>query len=392
VTLLHSLDFYKLTLGQLVWQRYSKSQVTFELKNRGKPLFNSQDQVERLKDEVESLIEDSATGSLTKDQIAFLMALKTSTGKPLFDAEYITWLGSEMVLPAVDIAFDRGELKVSTTGDWPAVSLWETILMAKINEVSYSKIVHKYDVALSRLQPKIKKLQSKPDIKIAEFGTRRRFNESWQHFVVGELIYKCPDNFIGTSNVGLACEYGVKPIGTFPHEPIMVYMAMHEALGFSPLTGQAQFLEDWWGFYGVDLSIALTDTVGSEYFFHKFTEEQAHNWKGFRHDSGDPYAYGKRVLNYYKELGIDSKTKTLVFSDGLKIDTIEGLHRYFNRAINLVFGWGTDLTCDYGELANNFVVKATAVNGIPTVKLSDVPGKNTGPAEKVAQYKRLATR
>jgi nicotinate phosphoribosyltransferase len=145
-------------------------------------------------------------------------------------------------------------------------------------------------------------------------------------------------------------------------------------------------MDDWFNRYGEDLSIALTDTFTSDFFFSDFPKEQAKLWRGLRHDSGDPFEFGNKAIEFYEQLGIDPKEKTIVFSDGLDIETIVKLADYFDGKINVLFGWGTTLMNDLGLRANNIVMKVTNVNGIETVKLSDDEGKHTGSAEKIGRY------
>jgi nicotinate phosphoribosyltransferase len=135
------------------------------------------------------------------------------------------------------------------------------------------------------------------------------------------------------------------------------------------------------------LSIALTDTFGSGFFFHDFTPEQAHNWRGVRHDSGDPLAFGERVISFYQRHGVDARTKTIVFSDSLTIERIVELYQRFAGRINVLFGWGTNLTNDVGLTPLNIVMKTTSADGVATVKLSDHVGKHMGPQEKIERYK-----
>jgi nicotinate phosphoribosyltransferase len=168
----------------------------------------------------------------------------------------------------------------------------------------------------------------------------------------------------------------------------MVYAGLEDAAGGNPLDGHATMLQEWQEHYKGDLSIALTDTFGSEFFFTDFTAGQAREWKGLRHDSGDPFDFGERVIDFYAQHEIDATTKTIVFSDGLDIDMIEKLADYFAGRINLLFGWGTSLTNDLGLPSNNIVMKATHVNNIDTVKLSDDEGKHTGPEHTVTRYQR----
>ena len=231
-------------------------------------------------------------------------------------------------------------------------------------------------------------MRNHPDIKFSDFGTRRRFSYDWQKHVIERVASELPDNFVGTSNIYLAHELGLRPIGTFAHELPMVYAALADKAGDNPLDGHYQVLQDWQQLYGEGLSTALTDTFTTEFFFADFTPEQMASWQALRHDSGDPMEFGDRVIDVYEQHGIDPRQKTIVFSDGLDVETIIKLADYFKDRIKVTFGWGTTLTNDLGVKANNFVMKATAVDGVPTVKLSDVEGKHTGPRDKIEEYKR----
>ncbi len=145
-------------------------------------------------------------------------------------------------------------------------------------------------------------------------------------------------------------------------------------------------LQDCEDMYGPNLLIALTDTYGSDFFFQTFTEDQAQAWDGFRHDSGDPLEFAFDVIDFYNSFGIDPRTKTIVFSDGLNLNSIIGLHNILHDKIQVQFGWGTGLTNDLGVKANNFVVKATKAYNIGTVKLSDVATKHTGTPDQIKKY------
>ena len=153
-----------------------------------------------------------------------------------------------------------------------------------------------------------------------------------------------------------------------------------------------QFLQDWYERYGEPLSIALTDTFTTKFFFSDFTKEQAEAWRGVRHDSGDPVVFGETLLAFYEQQGVDPATKTLIFSDGLDIGQIVSLHKHFAGRINVLFGWGTTLTNDLGIKPLNIVMKATHVRlameniEADTVKLSDNSGKHTGPQQLVEEY------
>jgi nicotinic acid phosphoribosyltransferase len=145
-------------------------------------------------------------------------------------------------------------------------------------------------------------------------------------------------------------------------------------------------MDDWHALYGDNVSIALTDTFGSAFFFAALTTTQGEQWQGLRHDSGDPFEFGEKAIRWYATHGIDSRQKTLLFSDGLDVPTIVELNDRFRDRAKVAFGVGTNLTNDLGVPPLNVVMKATSVNGVPTVKLSDDAGKHIGPADKVAAY------
>lgn len=387
------LDYYKATMGQLEYEKHPDVQVTFALKNRSpeKPLsqYVTPDMVrERLA---------TLQQGWQPEEIAYLAGLQNQNGEAQFSEQYLDYL-TDNQLPPVNVGYDaNGEISIDVTGLWPLVTFWETVVMSELNELYFTEKLAQDGVSLNelyregdrRLDEKIARLRSRPDIKFSDFGTRRRFSYQWQKHVIERLAHELPDNFVGTSNIYLAHELGLKPIGTFAHELPMVYCALDDANGQDPLDGHNRVLQDWQQLYKGDLSTALTDTFTSEFFFADMTPDQAREWKALRHDSGNPFDFGERVITFYKSLGIAPQEKTIVFSDGLDIDQIFALANYFKGKINVLFGWGTSLTNDLGVKPNNIVMKAIEVNGISTVKLSDNEGKHTGDPDKIARYTQL---
>lgn len=387
------LDFYKLTMGQVALERFNgNTEVTFTLKNRAleTPLSKFVT-VERLNERLEAIRERG----FSAEETAYFAGIQAQDGSARFSEQYLDFL-ADVKLPKVSVSLnpETNELDVSTTGNWAAVSLWETVVMSEINEEYYARKVEAegldikelHDEADRRLNEKITVLSDRPDIKFSDFGTRRRFSAELHEHIVGRLIEELPNNFVGTSNPWFAYKFGVKPIGTYAHEMPMVYAALEDKEGGNPLNGHTRMMGEWYDRYGEDLSIALTDTFTSEFFFADFTPEQAEKWRGLRHDSGDPFEFGERVIQFYEGLGIDPTEKTIIFSDGLDIDMIVQLADRFKGRINLMYGWGTSLMNDLGLRPNNFVMKATYVNDTYTVKLSDAVGKHTGPVEVVNEY------
>jgi len=385
------LDYYKLTMGQVAMERFPEASVTFTMKNRGgdHPLSQYVKPVE-----LEARLAAIRDQGFTPEEIAYFAGLETQQGTARFDASYLDYLAN-LTLSDVSVDTDAktGDLSVASTGPWANTSLWETVVMSEVNELYYKNLIEENGLVLEdvlaegdrRLSEKIERIKNS-DIKFADFGTRRRFSAEWQDHTIGRLAAELPDNFVGTSNPWFAYKHGITPIGTYAHEMPMVYGALADERGENPLDGHAQMMRDWEERYGSDLSIALTDTFTSDFFFSDFTPEQAEAWRGLRHDSGDPIEFGERAIAFYEERGIDPTEKSIVFSDGLDLDTIFELHEHFSGRVKVLFGWGTTLMNDMGIRANNFVMKPTEVNGISTVKLSDAEGKHTGTEEQVERY------
>jgi len=385
------LDYYKLTMAQVAWRNFPDVPVTYGFTNRTRKV--------RLAEEVsEAFLRrelDAARGlSFTNEELSYL------SGLGIFRADFLDFLRT-VKLPPYDLGVENGQFRIKVAGYWPQAIFWETIILSIVNELYYegrtAACPHgSYSLAhlarregWGRLEEKIRRLERHPDIRFLEFGTRRRFSREWQEAVVTRLAARLPKQLIGTSNVDLARRLGLRPVGTFAHEMFMVFAGIYHAGDDDIRASHNRVLRYWWRSYGEPLSIALTDTFGTGFFFRDFTPEQAAAWRGLRQDSGDPFVFGETAIKFYQDLGIDPRTKTVVFSDGLDLDLIESLQAVFADRIGVVFGWGTNLTNDCGHDPLSLVVKVVATNGHPTVKLSDNIAKAMGPPEEIERYKRI---
>ena len=175
----------------------------------------------------------------------------------------------------------------------------------------------------------------------------------------------------------------MRPIGTYAHEFVQIY----QGIPTIPLayTNHAA-MEDWFDEYKGDNGTALTDTLGTDLFLMDFGYRDAATYTGLRHDSGDPYKWAEKVIKHYNKLGINPKTKTLLFSDSLNFDKARELHEYFEGDIKVSFGIGTFVTNDTEVEPLNIVLKLQYVNGQPVAKLSDVPGKTMCDDKEYLQY------
>ncbi len=395
ITSLLDVDFYKLTMGQFAYFYNRDTQVRYALINRTKSvslgqaineskLYGELDHIERLR--------------FSLDEIDYLRRIKVD-GQPMFAEEYLQFL-QELQLPHAEVHVSNGQLEVETVGSWPEVMLWETLILSVVNEMyNFTQMLYKlnfqrdvsYAEGVQRLAEKLHVLNKDHDITYCDFGTRRRFSRDWHEYVVQVLrsqIYQC----LGTSNTDLARRYGLVPMGTSAHELFMVRAALAGEDDDALRNSHNQVLQDWWKLYGRGLSIALTDTFGSEFFFSDMTPEQARGWKGLRHDSGDPFAFGERAIRFYREAGLSDEEiqdKLIVFSDGLELPLILELAKQFSGRIKTTFGWGTNLTNDLGLPTLSLVVKAVEADGYSTVKLSDNLAKAMGAKEDIARYARV---
>lgn len=388
-------DFYKFTMGQLVFLKHRDVPVKYAFKNRTKGV-----RLGLVVDEKELRAELDHVMSLrfNNSELRYLRGAIDDHNDRMFHEEYLQFLG-DLRLPPYKLSMDSNEFVLEFEGKWSEAIYWETFALSIVNELYYRKQVAELtefecDVLKARgkmrLAAKIEALRKRPAIKFTDFGTRRRFSREWQDYVVRVMSKEFgPLDFRGTSNVALAMKHGLLPMGTSAHEMFMIMSGIcHDSDG-SIRASHGQVLQEWWGLYGYDLSIALTDTYGTDFFFTDFTKEQAHKWKGFRQDSGDPIAFGEKVLAFYKKHGIPADDKMIVFSDGLDVETMIRIHDHLAGKIRVSFGWGTNLTNDLGFPALSLVVKPVEACGYGLVKLSDNIAKAIGKPDDVDRFKKI---
>ena len=394
-------DFYKLLMLQMIWGLYRDQQVTFSLVNRTKSVRVADDiDVGELRDQ----LDHARSLRVSKKEMIWLAGNSFYGRAHIFEPSFLSWL-ADYSLPDYDLQVRDGQLELSFSGSWVDVTLWEIPALAIINELR-SRAALKglgrfqldvvYARAKAKLWSKVERLRDLPDLRISDFGTRRRHSFLWQRWCVEALKEGLGTAFTGTSNVLLAMDNDLEALGTNAHELPMVLAALardDEALRRTPY----QVLADWRKYYGGNLLIVLPDTFGTAPFLRDAPDWVA-DWTGFRPDSAPPIAGGEAVIDWWRARGRDPRDKLLVFSDALDVDTIEQAYHHFHGRVRMSFGWGTNLTNDFagcaptpnGNLkAISLVCKVTDVGGRPAVKLSDNPGKALGRPEEVARYLRV---
>jgi nicotinate phosphoribosyltransferase len=269
-----------------------------------------------------------------------------------------------------------GEIDITVKGPWLHTILFEIPVLAIINEVYFRNVCRDpaWEEGRERLRNKMRLVTDDPelaDFRVAEYGTRRRFSKVWHEEVVMTMKANMGVHFAGTSNVMLAMKHGVTPLGTMAHE----YLQACQALGPRLRDSQVYALEVWAKEYRGDLGIALSDVYGMDAFLRDFDMYFCKLFDGARHDSGDPFVWGERLLAHYVANRTDPRTKTLVFSDALTIPRAIELAKRFSGRCRVSFGIGTNLTNDLGHEPLQIVMKMVRCNGQPVAKVSDAPEK-----------------
>jgi len=375
-------DFYKLTMMQAVLHHYPEAEVEYSFRCR------DGEDLSLYRMEIEEELERLSECCLGDDAQAFLETF------PFLKGDFIRFLRL--------FRFDRNYLHVRQYGDqldvrvkgpWLHCILFEVPLLAIISEVRNRRRYPDASVADAedRLLEKFDWLrQAASDdelhsFKVADYGTRRRFSRDVHARIVQLLASDFPGSFVGTSNVHLARIHGVRPLGTMAHEWIMA----HQQLGPRLIDSQITALDCWVREYRGRLGIALTDCLTMDAFLADFDLFFAKLFDGLRHDSGDPRLWAEKAIAHYEGLGIDPRSRTLVFSDSLSLQKALELHRELRGRIGTSFGIGTSLTCDLpGVKPMNIVMKMISCNGQPVAKVSDAPGKGGGYDENFVAYLR----
>ena len=363
-------DLYKFTMMQCVLHQFPGAEVSYRFRCRT-PGVDLSPYADEIRDEVMHL----CTLTFKDAELAYLGGLRFIKSD-FVDFLSLFHLKDKYIRVTKDPACDFG-LSIEITGPWLHTILFEIPILAIVNEVYFRHIAPVPDEAegMRRLRAKIALLKNEPDnadLRVSDFGTRRRFSRAWQEKVVRVLIDELGSPiFSGTSNVDLARRYGLVSIGTMAHEYLQACQALGPRLRDSQVFGFEMLAKEYRG----DLGIALSVVYGFEPFIKDFDMYFCKLFDGARHDSGDPFVWGERMIEHYRANKCDPRGKSLVFSDGLTVPRIIELYRRFHRRIGIGFGIGTNLMNDLGPQPLNIVVKMVRANGQPVAKISDNPVK-----------------
>lgn len=358
-------DLYKFTMMQAVLHQFPGALVEYHFKCRTKGV-----DLSVLADRVNQEIDQLCQLRFHKDELDYLAKFS------FFKSDFIDFLRIfKLNRDCVQVS-EKDGFQITIKGPWLHTILFEVPILAIVSE---SYFQHQYpafdfEVGRDRLLNKIQLFKNNPDYQgfcFSDFGTRRRFSRQWQYEVDSLLKKNLPNHFSGTSNVLFAKQLGISPIGTMAHE----YLQACQALGPRLIYSQRFAFNKWAEEYRGELGIALSDVYGIKAFLQDFDLFFCKLFDGARHDSGDPFDWGERILAHYEKMRVDPKTKTLVFSNNLDFPTALELFIHFKNRAKPVFGIGTNLTNDVGVDPIQIVIKMTECNGQPVAKVSDDPGK-----------------
>ena len=392
-------DFYKLLMCQSVFRNKPNTQVTFSLINRSNEI-----RLAELVDEGElrEQLDHVRSLSLARGESSWMRGNTFYGKRQMFTPEFMDWFET-LHLPDYHLEKYKGQYNLTFEGSWPEVMLWEIPVLSVLMELRGRAVLGKmrrfelqilYARGMAKLWEKIERLRNIDNLRLADFGTRRRHSFLWQDWTVQAMTEGLGEKFIGTSNCLIAKNRDLAAIGTNAHELPMIYSALaatDEALRKAPY----EVMSDWHEEHDGNLRVILPDTYGTQGFLDNAPDWLA-KWTGIRIDSGDPISGADAAIKWWKTRGEDPKKKLVIFSDGLDVEKIVELQALFEGRVRVSFGWGTLLTNDFRGLVSNdalkpfsLVCKVVSADGRPTVKLSDNPNKAMGPKEEIERYKQI---
>ncbi|MCQ2400830.1 MAG: nicotinate phosphoribosyltransferase [Lachnospiraceae bacterium] len=373
-------DLYKFNMDQVIFHTHTNLSGEYFFKCRNEGIIFTKEMFE----EINAQIDHLCSLRFQADELQYLRSIR------FIKDDYVEFLKlwhplREYVTTSLS---DEGVLSVVVKGPLFSAMQFEIYLLEIINEV-YFRMAYDYEElrqsAWEKLNAKINAFNDGTyTFKFAEFGARRRLSREWEDIVIKRFCTETK-NCVGTSNVYFAKKYNVTPIGTYAHE----FVQMYQGIDSIPLAYTNHCaMKDWYREYDGDNGTALTDTITTDLFLLDFNRSFVNNYSGVRHDSGDPFVWGEKIIKHYESFGVDPRTKQLLFSDSLNFDKAQKIYDYFKDRVKVAFGIGTFVANDTKVEPLNIVIKLQYVNGRPVAKLSDVHGKEMSQDEEYTKYLR----
>ncbi len=292
---------------------------------------------------------------------------------------------------------DDGHLHVEFEGSWADTILLEVKVLAIISELYYimtgQDSSFEYDEYYKKSYEKASRLLDAGCV-YSDFGTRRRASFKAEDTVVRamkdcSLSKKWSGKFVGTSNIYLAMKYDLIPVGTMAHEFVCAIGGM-----YGPQMANHIAMNSWRNTFRGALGTYLYDSFGWDIFSLNFSEDFANLFKGLRIDSGDNREQLLKISEKYRSLGIDPKSKQVVFSNALDTSQAIEIQKFAKDYCQPSYGIGTHFTNDFdGVEPMNIVIKLVAAKITEswtfyneTCKLSEDDSKHTGKPEVIKRF------
>lgn len=383
-------DLYKFTMCCAVIDNYPRAQVKYTFVDRNNTVYPA-GFAEALEEQV-AMLENIV---ITDEEIAFMK--RKCYYLPFWFYDYLK--GFRYDRRRVRVSQDaEGHLAVAFEGSWCDTILLEVKVLAIISELYYMMTGSDRRMDMesfrARSAEKARRL-IEAGCQFSDFGTRRRASFEAQDECVRTMAccnteLNGPGRFVGTSNVYLAMKYDLLPVGTMAHELICAIAGM-----FGPQMANHLAMKVWSSTYRGALGTFLYDTYGWDIFSLNFSEDYANMFKGLRVDSGDNCEQLHKIVEKYRSLGIDPRSKQIVFSNALTVDSAIEIQRLAADVCQPSFGIGTHFTNDFPGIAPmNIVIKLVAAKITEswtfyndTCKLSEDHGKYTGDPAVVSRFK-----
>lgn len=382
-------DLYKLSMCCAVIDNFPRAQVKYHFVDRNDTVYPT-----GFADELNRQIILLEQVTITEEEIAFMRR------KCYFIPDWFyTYLKGyrfkhEWVKAWQD---DKGLLHIEFEGCWADTILLEVKVLAIISELFYimtgqtNKL--NYEEYYEKTYHKAERLL-KAGCVFSDFGTRRRASFEAEETVIKAMkdcynSRKWKGKFVGTSNVYLAMKYDLVPVGTMAHEFICAIGGM-----YGPQMANHIAMNRWRNTFRGALGTYLYDSFGWDIFDHNFSEDFANQFKGLRVDSGNNFEQLHKIVKKYQSLGIDPRTKQIIFSNALDTDRAIEIQQYAQKLCQPSFGIGTHFTNDFeGVEPMNIVIKLVAAKITEswdfyndTCKISEDKGKHTGKPEVIRRF------
>ena len=348
-------DLYTFSCQYYIMQQYPRAEVEYTFIDRNNTVYpvGFSDLLQEQVNYMENVI-------ITDEEIDFMAT--RCVWLPLW---YFTFLRGYRFNPnEVHISQDaEGHLEITIRGKWFSTIMWEMPLLSCISEIMHilNGDRERYDMEAERQKvvEKSKRIFSS-GLVFGDMGTRRRFSFDHQKMVLETMkeVYNSQSwsgVFTGSSNVWLAMKLNLIPLGTLSHQIISF-----EEIVSGVFECNYMVMKKFSDVYDGNNGIYLYDCFGDKLFFNNLSKRMAMMYCGLRVDSGNEEEQIEKIIEKYKQLGINPSTKQVVFSNALDVDRCIEIHNYCAGRVQDSYGVGTSLMCDVnGVKPANIVIKLT---------------------------------